>query len=37
MLDILIIRENAKAVQQVATQKGIDVNVEEVLELDRQR
>lgn len=37
MLDIQFIRENAQAVQQVARQKGIDVDVDRLLELDHRR
>lgn len=37
MLDIRYIRENAQAVQQNARNKGYDVNVDEVLRLDKAK
>jgi seryl-tRNA synthetase len=37
MLDIKFIRENAEVIKQVARAKGIDVSVDELLEVDAQR
>lgn len=37
MLDIKFIRENAERVQEAARQKGYDVNIQELLELDASR
>lgn len=37
MLDIQFIRENSKVVKEKSKQKGVNVNVEELLELDQKR
>lgn len=37
MLDIRFIRENAEEVQRVAQQKGIDISIAELLDVDAQR
>lgn len=37
MLDIKFIRENTQAIQQVAEQKGIDVQVNELIQIDAER
>ncbi|MHB1682539.1 MAG: serine--tRNA ligase [Bacilli bacterium] len=37
MLDIQFIRENPELLQQVARRKGIDISIEELLSVDRQK
>lgn len=37
MLDIQYIRENVEKVKQSCKNKGVDVNIDRVLELDKER